>query len=155
VPVTTLLLDIPKILSPELLKVLAEMGHGDEIVIADGNFPSASVANATATKILVRADGHGIPPLLEAIIKLFPLDLYVESPVSVMELVPSDVGVVDPVIWEEYRSIVQAAYPAFTDFEHIERFAFYERAKKAYAIVATGEPALYANIILKKGVVKR
>lgn len=137
---------IPSILSPELLKVLMEMGHGDEIVIADGNFPAASIAQR-----LVRADGHGVPPILEAVLKLFPLDIYVKKPVALMQLVPGDT--VKTPIWEEYRRIIKASGEKFDDFENVERFAFYERARKAYAVVATSESALYANIILKKGVV--
>jgi L-fucose mutarotase len=137
---------IPSILSPELLKILMEMGHGDEIVIADGNFPSANIAQR-----LVRCDGHGVPEILDAILKLFPLDHYVDKPVVLMEVVPGDP--VKPTIWEEYKKIVGRYDQDATDFEHIERFAFYERTKKAYAVVATGEGALYANIILKKGVV--
>jgi len=137
---------IPPIVSPELLKVLMEMGHGDELVLADGNFPAASHANR-----LVRCDGHGVPELLDAILTLFPLDAYVEMPVGVMAVVPGDPTI--PTIWEEYRRIVLKHEGRFDQFESIERFAFYERAKRAYAIVATGEKALYANIILKKGVV--
>lgn len=137
---------IPGILSPELLKVLMEMGHGDEIVLADGNFPAASIANR-----LVRCDGHNIPELLEAVLKLFPLDPYVAAPVSLMQVVPGDT--VETPIWEVYKDIVSKCEPKNNRFENIERFAFYERAKKAYAVVATGEKALYANIILKKGVV--
>ncbi len=137
---------IPSILSPELLKILMEMGHGDEIVISDGNFPAASMA-----KRLVRCDGHGVPEVLDAILKLFPLDTYVDHPVALMEVVPGDP--VKPVIWDEYHNIVEKHGGSREDFEHIERFAFYERSKEAYAIIATGEKALYANIILKKGVV--
>jgi L-fucose mutarotase len=138
---------ISPLISPELLKILMEMGHGDEIVIADGNFPAASIAQH-----LVRADGLGCSALLDAILQLFPLDTYVEKPVGLMQVVPTDPY--KPIIWEEYRSIVAKHDPNFKDFEYIERFAFYERAKKAYAVLATGEMALYANIILKKGVVK-
>ena len=138
---------IPSIISPELLKVLMEMGHGDEIVLGDGNFPAASYARR-----LIRCDGHGIPELLDAILKFLPLDIYVDKPVALMELVPGDDY--DPVIWDKYKDIVGNYSPEHTDFEQIERFDFYDRAKKAYAIVATGEQALYANIILKKGVVK-
>lgn len=137
---------IPSVVSPELLKVLMEMGHGDEIVIADGNFPSASIAQR-----LVRLDGHAIPKILESILKLFPLDTYVEKPVSLMAVTPGDT--VQPIIWEEYKKILVASKEPFADFEYVERFAFYERARKAYAVIATGESALYANIILKKGVV--
>ena len=137
---------IPNILSPDLLKILMEMGHGDELVIADGNFPAASIAQR-----LIRLDGHNVPEVLEAVLKFFPLDIYVENPVGLMEVVPGDN--VKPVIWDEYRKIVLESKEPFKDFEHIERFAFYERAKKAYAVIATSESALYANIILKKGVV--
>ncbi len=142
-----MLKNIPGIISPELLKILMEMGHGDEIVIADGNFPSASIARR-----LVRADGHGVPPLLKAVLTLFPLDIYVPKPVALMQRVPGDTTPTP--IWDEYRSIVKASGEKFDDFEYVERLAFYERAKQAYAVVATGEGALYANIILKKGVVK-
>ena len=137
---------IPAIISPELLKIMMEMGHGDEIVLADGNFPAASNAMR-----LVRCDGHGIPELLDAVLKFLPLDIYVEKSVALMELVPGDDY--DPVIWDKYEKIVEKQAPEHNDFQHVERFAFYERAKNAYAIVATGEQALYANIILKKGVV--
>jgi L-fucose mutarotase len=141
---------IPPILSPDLLKVLRDMGHGDELVIGDGNFPAASVA-ATTTGGLLRADGHNVVPLLEAILKFFPLDVFVERPVAVMAVVPGHDYV--PTIWDEYRRVIQASGEPFTDFDYVERFAFYERAKQAYAVIATGEKALYANVILKKGIV--
>lgn len=140
-----MLKNVPPILSPELMKILMEMGHGDELVLADGNFPAASVAQR-----LVRCDGHGVPELLEAVLKFFPLDIYVEKPVGLMAVVPGDKT--QPTIWETYRTIVRNSGERFSDFEFIERFAFYERAKKAYAVVATSEKALYANVILKKGV---
>ena len=138
---------IASVLSPELLKILMEMGHGDEIVIADGNFPAASMAQR-----LVRSDGNGVPELLEAILQLFPLDQYVDRPIGLMAVVAGDAY--QPVIWEEYREIVRKHEPQFSDFEYVERFAFYERARKAYAVLASSEKALYANIILKKGVVQ-
>ncbi len=141
-----MLKNIPPIISPELIKILMEMGHGDEIVLADGNFPAA-----TCGKRLVRCDGHGVSPLLDAILKLFPLDTYVDSPVSLMAVVPGDS--IEPVIWDEYKDIVNKYDEKASRFQFVERFEFYERAKKAYAVVATGETALYANIILKKGVV--
>lgn len=137
---------IPSVLSPELLKILMEMGHGDEIVIADGNFPSAAIAQR-----LVRLDGHGVPEILDAIMKFFPLDAYTQKAVALMEVVPGDNVV--PTIWDEYKRIIKKAEPEHCDIEYIERFAFYERAKKAYAVIATGESAIYANILLKKGVV--
>ena len=138
---------IASVLSPELLKILMEMGHGDEIVIADGNFPAASMAQR-----LVRSDGNGVPELLEAILQLFPLDQYVDRPIGLMAVVAGDTY--QPVIWDEYREIVRKHEPQFSDFEYVERFAFYERARKAYAVLASSEKALYANIILKKGVVQ-
>ena len=137
---------IPEILSPELLKILMEMGHGDEIVIGDGNFPAASIA-----KRLIRCDGHNVPELLEAILKFFPLDPYVDAPVSLMQVTPGDK--VETPIWDTYREIINQYEPKANKIQNIERFAFYDRAKEAYAVVATGEKALYANIILKKGVV--
>jgi len=138
---------ISPVISPELIKILMEMGHGDEIVLADGNFPAA--ANAQR---LVRSDGNGVSVLLDAILKLLPLDEYVTQPVALMSVVPGDPY--QPVIWDEYRNILRQNEPKFTDFEFVERFAFYERARKAFAIVASSEKALYANIILKKGVVR-
>ncbi len=137
---------IPRIIPPELLRVLAEMGHGDELVLADANFPAASVA-----RHLVRCDGSDGPALLDAILGLFPLDTFVERPVTLMAVVPGDDY--HPAIWDDYRAVIVRHEPAFTDFELVERLAFYERAKAAYAVVATGEPARYANIILKKGIV--
>ncbi|MBN2554216.1 MAG: L-fucose mutarotase [Spirochaetales bacterium] len=137
---------ISPLLSPELLKVLMEMGHGDELVIGDGNFPAAGMARR-----LLRADGHGVPELLEAIMKLFPLDSFVERPAALMAVVAGDPT--EPVIWQRFREIIRNEEPEFGDFELVERFAFYDRARQAYAILATGESALYANIILKKGVV--
>ena len=140
---------IPAIISPELLKVLCEMGHGDRIVIADGNFPSESVGK---NAIVIRCDGHGVPELLDAILELFPLDTYVEKPATLMEIVKGDT--VKTPIWDTYREIITKHDPRGQDtVTNIERFAFYEEAKKAYAIIATSEKALYANIMLQKGVV--
>ncbi len=137
---------IPSILPPELLKILMEMGHGDEIVISDGNFPAANYAQR-----LVRCDGHNVPDLLDAILKFFPLDPYVDAPVSLMQVVPGDT--VETPIWDVYKAIVRKYEPTNNKVQNVERFAFYEQAKAAYAVVSTGEKALYANIILKKGVV--
>ena len=137
---------ISPIISPELLKILMEMGHGDEICIGDGNFPAASIAQR-----LVRLDGHGVTEVLDAILALMPLDTYVEAPVSLMQVVPGDPVV--PTIWDDYKAVVKK-HEGDRKIENIERFAFYEKAKKCYAVVATGESAIYANIILKKGVVK-
>lgn len=141
---------IPKILSPELLKVLCEMGHSDRLVIADGNFPSESMGKNAK---IIRCDGHGVPELLEAILTVFPLDTYVENPASLMQVMPGDN--VETPIWDEYKEII-SRYDERGEkaIGQTERFAFYEEAKTAYAIIATGESALYANIMLQKGVVK-
>ena len=140
---------IPKIISPELLKVLCEMGHSDTIVIADGNFPAESMGKNAR---VIRCDGHGGVELLDAILQLFPLDTYVEKPVSLMAVVPGDK--VETPIWDEYKRIIAKYDDRGADtVSNIERFAFYEEAKKAYAIIATGESALYANVILQKGVI--
>ena len=141
---------IPKIISPALLKALCEMGHGDTLVIADGNFPAESVGK---NALVIRYDAVGVTPLLKAILELFPLDTYVEKPVSLMAVVPGDK--VETPIWEEYKAAIRAVDPRGNDtVENIERFAFYEKAKDAYLVIATSESALYANIILQKGVVK-
>ena len=141
---------ISPLISPVLLKALCEMGHGDELVIADGNFPSESIGK---NAIVVRADGHGIPELLDAILQLIPLDAYVEKPVALMEVVPGDTCPT-PEIWGTYKEILKKHEPEHCDIEMTERFAFYERAKGAYLVIATGETAIYANVLLKKGVVK-
>lgn len=144
-----MLKNIPAVLSPDLLKVLCEMGHGDELILADGNFPAESVGRNA--KVL-RLDGHGVAEVLDAVLTLIPLDKYTEKPAALMEVVPGDPVV--PTIWEEYRSILSKHGENPGAVENMERFAFYERAKKAYAIIATGETAIYANILLKKGVVQ-
>ncbi len=140
---------IPKILSPELLKVLCEMGHSDRLVISDGNFPAESMGK---NAIVIRCDGHGVPEILEAILKVFPLDTYVEKPMNLMEVMPGDD--VETPIWDTYKEIV-AKYDqrGAKAVGNIERFAFYEEANTAYAIIATSESALYANVMLQKGVV--
>ena len=139
---------IPSIISPDLLKILMEMGHGDELVIGDGNFPAARVAQR-----LVREDGHTVPELLEAILKLYPLDTYSDPNFILMKLMECDEGKIEPVIWCDYAAIA-AKHDKNVRIGQIGRFEFYERAKSAYAVIATGEEAVYANIILKKGVIK-
>ena len=148
-----MLKNIPSILSPELLKVLDEMGHSDRICIGDGNFPGAKIAKAEGA-ILLRADGHGVPELLDAILQVFPLDAYVETPAMLMEKMDCDKDL-DIEVWKEYEDIIakhdargKSAIGAY------ERFEFYEQAKKCYCILQSGETAIYANIILQKGVVK-
>ena len=140
-----MLKNIPKIVSPQLLKVLCEMGHGDEIVIADGNFPAETYGQR-----VIRADGLGGEEVLDAVLSLIPLDTYATENFMLMETVAGDPT---PTIWEKYYAIAQK-HDDNMRASNIERFAFYERAKKAYAVIATGEGAVYANIILKKGVIK-
>lgn len=138
---------IPAIIPPELLKLLDEMGHGDELTIGDGNFPGHSCC-----KTVIRMDGHSVPEILEAVLKLIPLDPYVEHPVSLMEVVPGDT--VETPIWDTYRDIVKKYDDREDPFEHIERFAFYDRVKeKSSFVIMSSETALYANVILKKGVI--
>ncbi len=136
---------ISKIISPELLKILSEMGHGDEIVLADANFPSENYG-----KRVVRADGISGQEMLKAILSLIPLDTYANENFLLMQTVKGDVK---PPIWDEYCAIVKILDDN-SRVGYIERFAFYERAKQAYAVIATGEEAIYANIIIKKGVIK-
>jgi len=135
---------IPPVLSPELLKILAEMGHGDELVIGDCNFPAASMGQRC-----VRADGVRGTELLDAILQLFPLDTFVDAPVSLMEVTPGTMEG-EPTVWQDFREIADRHQPG-AKFEKLERFAFYERAKNAYATVATTERAFFACIIIKKG----
>ncbi len=139
---------IAKAISPELLKTLSEMGHGDEIVIADANFPSASLGRK-----VIRADGIGGPEMLDAVLSLLPLDTYSDPNVVLMQLMERDEGKVNPVIWKEYDRIA-SKNDKNAKIGKIDRFAFYERAKKAYAIIATGEKAIYANVLLTKGVIE-
>ena len=146
--VDSMLKGIPNIISPELLKILHEMGHGDDLVIGDANFPAAS-----NTKRLIRCDGHGVLEVMDAILKLFPLDIYVDCPVSLMQLIPDDSTV--PEIQEDIKKVV-CKYEDRGEkaIEYIERFAFYEKARNAYSIVATTEEKLYGCLVLKKGVIK-
>ncbi len=140
---------IPQILSPELLKVLCEMGHSDRLVIGDGNFPVESMGKNAIT---IRCDGHGVPELLDAILTVFPLDTYVEHPVNLMAVMEGDQ--VETPIWDTYKEIVAKHDPrGAAAIGNIERFAFYEEAKTCYCILSSSEKALYANIMLQKGVV--
>ena len=133
------------LLSPELLSVLCRMGHGDEIVLADAHFPGESLGVP-----VVRADGLRIPALLDAVLPLFELDSYVDAPVAMMAAVPGDQ--LDPAVEAAYRQAIDRHAPATPPIARIERFAFYERARKAFVIVMTGETAKYGNVLLKKGV---
>ena len=139
---------ISPVLSPELLKILAEMGHGDELVIADGNFPGASVGQRT-----VRLDGHGGRQVMEGIIDLFPLDDFVEKPLAVMEVPEGMFPGNRAPIWEDYLAAARRDLPR-AEFAFMEHEAFIDRCRRAYCVVQTGEGALYANIILRKGVVR-
>jgi L-fucose mutarotase len=144
-----MLKNIPPILSPELLKVLCEMGHSDRIVIADGNFPAESKGR---NAIVIRCDGHGTAALLDALLQLFPLDTYTDYPVTLMQKDPGDP--IEIPVWEEYGRIIEKYDERGTKATaYIKRTEFYRQAQEAYAIIATGEKALYANLILQKGVV--
>ena len=140
---------INPMLSPELLKTLCEMGHSDTIVIADGNFPAETMGKNGK---VIRMDGHGVPEILEAILEVFPLDQYIEKPVSLMERVPGDNA--DVSIWKTYEKLIeQNEERGASVIDKLERFAFYEEAEKAYAVIATSETSQYANVILQKGCV--
>ena len=131
-------------ISPELLKILAEMGHGDELILADAHFPGHSFSQRT-----VRADGVGIATLLDGILPLFELDSYAD-PLVMMAAVQGDQ--LDPAVEARYLAAVHRHVPAARPPVRIDRFAFYDRAKAAFAVVMTGETAKYGNVLLKKGV---
>jgi L-fucose mutarotase len=136
---------ISHLISPALLETLARMGHGDEIVLADAHFPGE-----TCNQRVLRADGLRIPDLLEAILPLFELDAYVEAPLIMMAAVEGDM--LDPKVEASYMQSILKTNPGITFIQRIDRFAFYDRTKTAFAVVMTGETAKYGNIILKKGV---
>lgn len=137
---------ISPLISPDLLWTLCSMGHGDEIVLADAHFPGH-----TMNDNVLRADGIRIPDLLEGILPLFELDNYVEAPLLMMAAVEGDK--LDPAVEKTYRKAIDKHVPNKPKIGHIDRFAFYERAQSAYAVVMTGETAKYGNIILVKGVI--
>jgi L-fucose mutarotase len=141
-----MLIGISPVISPELLDALFRMGHGDELVLADAFFPGDS-CNAR----VIRADGIRIPALLEGILRLINLDYAVPHPVAMMA--PHGSDTLDPEVEGSYRAVIDRLWPGTPATERIERFAFYERTKKAYAVVMTGETVKYGNIILKKGVI--
>jgi L-fucose mutarotase len=140
-----MLIGISPLISPDLLAVLHRMGHGDEIVLADAHFPGE-----TYGKRVLRADGVRIPDLLDAILPLFALDTYVESPLIMMSAVSGDQ--LDPAVEASYRQAVDRHWPDTPGIQRIDRFEFYDRTRQAYAVLMTGETAKYGNIILKKGV---
>ena len=145
-----MLKNIPKIISPELLKVLCEMGHSDRIVIADANFPAESMGK---NAIVIRADGHKATDLLDAILTVFPLDTYVDSPVMLMQVMAGDN--VETPIWDEYKEIVKKYDDRGADcFQEINKWDFYKQTQeKSTCVIMSTETAIYANIILRKGVV--
>jgi L-fucose mutarotase len=147
-----MLKNINKLISPELIKILMEMGHGDEIVFGDGNFPAAARAKFEGRATLVRADGHGITPLLEAILPLFPLDYAVDYTAILMDY--RSRLATEPDVWAKYKAALGAWPDGNKEYLVLPKPDFYERAGKAYAVVATGETAGFANIILRKGVVR-
>ncbi len=141
-----MLRNIPAIISPNLLACLAEMGHGDEIVICDANFPARSITNN-----YLRLDGASATEALAAVLKLMPLDSYVKTPAITMQVVGDDSELPDIVV--TFQEIINQTADVPADIVTLERFAFYERAKQAYAVIQTTEFRLYGNIILKKGVI--
>jgi len=141
-----MLIGVAPCISPELLAVLDRMGHGDEIVLADAFFPGDSCNSR-----VIRADGIRIPELLDGILGLINLDSYDEAPVLMMAPVPGDE--LDLEVERAYRAPIDRRWPGTPAVRRLERFAFYERAKKAFAVVMTGETVKYGNVILKKGVV--
>ena len=140
-----MLIGISPLISPELLAVLHRMGHGDEIVLADAHFPGE-----TCGQRVLRADGLKIPDLLDAILPLFALDTYVDSPLIMMCAVSGDQ--LDPSVEASYRQVIDKHWPGTPTIQRIDRFDFYDRARQAFAILMTGETVKYGNIILKKGV---
>jgi len=141
-----LLRNIPKILPPDLVKNMMEMGHSDFLVIADANFPGKAHA-----KKIIRMDGIMIPDLLDAILKVFPLDNFIEYPVKLMKNLPTEPT---PKAWEIYRKLLKKydIDSAFSEFEFLERLSFYQYTASAYMVIQTGDEARYGNIILQKGV---
>lgn len=140
-----MLIGVSPVISPELLSILHQMGHGDELVLSDAFFPAYSFNGR-----VIRSDGISVDALLDGILPLITLDEYVASPVIMMDAVSGDT--LDPSVERRYRAVIEKHYPKTPATERIGRFAFYERAKRAFAVVITGETAKYGNIIIKKGV---
>ncbi len=138
---------IPRLMSPELMDVLMRMGHGDDLVIADGNFPAETMGRR-----VVRADGHGVAEILDAVLTFLPVDDFIETPVKVMQ--PVAAGEAEPPVWHEYRRVIARHESRPLALTLVERFEFYDLARSAFAVVATTETAIYGNIIVKKGVVR-
>ena len=138
---------IPTLISPDLMKTLMEMGHGDEIVIVNANFPAASNARK-----LLRCDGSTAVQVLDAILRFLPLDTFVKNPATLMDVASGEKE--PPPIWSEFQAVIKQYEPSVQEYETVNRNVFYERARQAYAIVTTGERRRYANIILKKGIIE-
>ena len=141
-----MLRNIPKILPPDLVKYMMEMGHSDYIVIADAGFPGTAHA-----KRIIRMDSVEIPELLEAILKFFPLDYFVDNPVRLMQKLPEEPVVT---VWEKYKEILKKydTDNAFKEFAYLDRLDFYKEAEEAFVVVQTGDTSRYGNIIIQKGV---
>lgn len=138
---------IPPLISPDFMRILMEMGHGDEIVIVNANFPAVSNARR-----LVRCDGSTAVQVLDAVLRFFPLDTFVPCPAALMDVASGETNA--PEIWAEFQAAIKRNEPWVQNYETLNRVEFYERARQAYAIVTTGERRRYANIILKKGIIE-
>ena len=137
---------IDPVVSPELLHVLAQMGHGDVVALVDRNFPAVSTARR-----LVRLDGCDLPRAAQAVLSLLPVDTFVEQPVAAMAMV--DTPDVVPEVQQEVFALVDAAEGRSVGVERVERFAFYARAREAFAVVTTSEDRPYGCVLLTKGVI--
>jgi L-fucose mutarotase len=138
---------IPPLISPDFMKIMMEMGHGDEIVIVNANFPAVSNAQR-----LVRCDGSTGVQVLEALLRFFPLDSFVTCPATLMDVASGETTA--PQVWGDFQAAIQRSEPWIQQFEIVKRTEFYERARAAYAIVTTGERRRYANLILRKGIIE-
>jgi L-fucose mutarotase len=145
--VAAMLKNIDPLLSPEMLSLLRAMGHGDELAIVDANYPAVS-----SGRPVIRADGSQVTTVAAAVLSLMPLDEFVPCAAFHMQVVDNPDGQLP--IFEEFRALLRKHEPRMAKLEGIERFAFYERVKKCFAVVATGERRLYGNLILKKGIVR-
>lgn len=146
-----MLKNIDPLLTPDLLHTLAAMGHGDDIVLADANFPGDACARSTVLGRVLRCDATSVGEVARAILSVMPLDTFVDDPAGRMEVVgaPDEI----PAVQQEVQDAIDAAEGRHVALAPVERFAFYDRAKSAYCVVQTGERRFYGCIILKKGVV--
>lgn len=142
-----MLLNIPHIISAELLKIMCEMGHGDELVIVDANYPAAS----SKASHIVDAKGISSNDLLKAILDIFPVDTYIEKPFKIMKVVDGDNTV--PVVWRDYYETLKSHGYSIDQIEYIERYEYYKQCNKMYCVISSGEQKLYGNIAIRKGVI--